>query len=96
MDEFRIVCVKKPDRFSTHEAITSVRLANDTNEYARQQVVYWIDNDKYRFYVLEGAGSKVYVGTAVGPSSEKYIRTYRDGQWTNNLLSLPECPRMST
>jgi hypothetical protein len=26
-----------------------------------------------------------------GPNG-KYLRTYADGQWNDNLLSLPECP----
>ncbi len=91
MGDYRIVCVKKPDRLSPHEHITSVRLANDAKDYPREDIVYWIDQKTHSFHVLED-GSRVYVGTATGPSGQKYIRTYRDGKWTNNLLALPECP----
>jgi len=31
------------------------------------------------------------VGTAVSTRGTKYVRTYRDKVWTDNLLALPEC-----
>ncbi len=42
-------------------------------------------------YVRDGASNTVRVGTAVSARGTKYVRTYRDKVWTDNLLALPEC-----
>lgn len=89
MDEYRIVCVRKPNRQSAHEHITHVRLEGSTDLYTREQIVKWVDDKKYRFFVAEN-GFKAYVGTRPGPTG-KFIQTYADKTWTDNLLSLPEC-----
>ena len=87
MSDIRITCINKPDRYSPHEAITHV--GNGTNKWTRQQVVAWIDNREHTFYTLVD-GNRGDIGTVQGANG-KYLRTYADGKWNDNLLSLPEC-----
>lgn len=56
------------------------------------------DNDKPSLVAWVEGGGKAYVGTGSGRSQvgvvkpsngQPYLRTYADGQWNNNLLSLP-------
>lgn len=35
--------------------------------------------------------NKAYVGTRENAYGTKYLQTYADQVWTNNLLALPEC-----
>ncbi|MCS5881747.1 DUF3892 domain-containing protein [Klebsiella variicola subsp. variicola] len=40
----------------------------------------------------DSAGNVAYVGVVdPGNGGAKYIRTYADGKWSDNLLSLPSC-----
>lgn len=41
-----------------------------------------------RAYVADGE-ARVEVGVVKPSGGEPYLRTYADGDWTNNLLSLP-------
>lgn len=72
-----------------HEHIASVRWTNpsngDTGQSTRASMVTFIE-DGNRAVVGEGV-QQVEVG--VVEASPKYIRTYADKQWTNNLLALP-------
>lgn len=52
-------------------------------------MVDWIENKKGKAFV--GSGSqRVEVGVVSPSGGQPYLRTYADGVWTNNLLSLPE------
>jgi hypothetical protein len=51
-------------------------------------LVDWIDNEDGKAYV--GSGSqRVSVGTVHPQGGTPYLRTYSDGEWTNNFLALP-------
>lgn len=94
MADYRIDCINKPDRNSTHEHITHVGGPNpDGNGRWRDtvpNVVGFIEATTHRFYTKEnGVVAWVYVRT--GPSGRKYLQTQADGVWTNNLLALKEC-----
>jgi hypothetical protein len=41
--------------------------------------------------VQDARGNTSRVGTAETARGTKYVRTYRDSTWTDNLLALPEC-----
>lgn len=73
-----------------HEHIASVRWIDPadakTGQSTRAEMVKFIETDNGRAVVGEGA-AQVEVG--VVNASPKYIRTYADKKWTNNLLSLP-------
>lgn len=73
-----------------HEHIAKVKWENradkTTGESTKAAIVKFIDVDKGEARVADGA-SYVHVGTV--NATPKYIRTYADGKWTDNLLALP-------
>jgi hypothetical protein len=53
-------------------------------------VVQYIERGEHRFYTHEG-NAWAWVRVRTGPSGRKFIRTYADGIWKDNLLALPRC-----
>jgi hypothetical protein len=78
------------DDGSHHEHIARVKWENRatgaTGENSRAEMVKWIDDDKGDARVADGSS---YVKVGVVDASPKYLRTYADGKWTDNLLALP-------
>lgn len=78
------------DGTEDHEHIASVRWRNpssgDTGQNTRAEMVTWI-RDKNGDARVESTPKDVRIG--VVEAKPPYIRTYADGKWTNNLLSLP-------
>lgn len=76
----------------THESISSYKWKNLDNGTAgasdKPTMVDWIDNKNGIAYVGSGA-SRVNVGTVHPDTGLPYLRTYADGLYNNNLLSLP-------
>jgi hypothetical protein len=70
----------------THVTWTSSNTASQAN--SRAEIVSWIDDQKGVAYVGTGA-QQVQVDTVHPAGRDPYLRTRADGQWTNNLLSLP-------
>jgi hypothetical protein len=91
MADARVTCITKPDRFSRHEHIT--HLGGATWKWSREEVIRSIDEKTNTFYVQDAAGNRANVGV-VDPQDgrARYVRTYADGVWNDNLLSLPSCP----
>ncbi len=56
--------------------------------FSTQQVVQMIEG-KRDIFVVEIRNTEVYVGVVKG-ENKKFIRTHKDGKWTNNLDELPE------
>ena len=92
MADVRVTCIAKPNPFSTHEHITHV--GGPSWKWDRDMVIRSIELKQNTFFVLDPVtGKKAYVGV-VRPRDGRapYLQTYADGQWNNNLLSLPQCP----
>lgn len=74
---------------SGHEHIARVkwedRQSGQSGDSARAEMVTFIDGGGV---ARVGDGSS-FVEVGVVDASPKYIRTYADGKWTNNLLALP-------
>lgn len=75
---------------SGHQHIAAVRWRNPesgkTGANTRAQMVTWInEGGEARVRDAHADDIRVYVVDATPP----YIRTYADGIWTDNLLSLP-------
>lgn len=49
-------------------------------------MVDWIETDQGRAVVTDGKNT---VNVGVVDTTPKYLRTYADGIWTDNLLALP-------
>jgi hypothetical protein len=60
-----------------------------SGDHSRAELVDWIENEGGKAYVEDGAGHRADVGVVTPTYGAKYLRTYADGKWTNNLLALP-------
>jgi len=54
-------------------------------------MIEFIEAQKGKAYVKDGRGNVAYIGVSESAAGNKYLRTYADGKWTDNLLPLPEC-----
>lgn len=88
MADVRVTCINKIPRYNPHEGIT--HLGGNGWKWTRQQVIDSIQNKSNTFYTLVN-GNRGDIGVVNGPNGS-YLRTYADGAWNDNLLSLPECP----
>lgn len=60
----------------------------DTGDNSRAEIVSWIESGNGVAFVHEG-GRRAEVGVVDPNIGPKYLRTYADGVWTDNLLALP-------
>ena len=87
MAERQIRCINKQPRIDTHHGITHVGGAGF--KLTRDQAVAAIQVSGERFFTL-AQGKRAEVGV-VEEQGRKYLRTYADGYYNDNLLALPEC-----
>ena len=87
MADLQVKCVNKLPRNDTHEGIT--HLGGDGFKYTRAQVIQMIEAGTSKFHTLV-RGDRATVGVVDGANG-KYVRTYADGKWNDNLLALYEC-----
>jgi hypothetical protein len=91
MADVRITCITKPQNGS-HEHITHVGNPTGNWKWPVADVVKSIDAKTNTFYVADPVtGKRADVGVVRPDNHAPYIRTYADGDWNNNLLSLPNC-----
>lgn len=78
---------------TSHEHIVHLWWTNPstgaTGDNTRSAIVSWIEDENGKAYVEDGSGNRADVGVVTPQVGAKYLRTYADGKWTNNLLSLP-------
>lgn len=87
----QISCINKSDRPNPHERITHIGgESNGGWKLTQQQAIDMIDRGEWSFYTHVN-GRSVWVVVAISPWGHRYLRTEADGQYENNLLSLPEC-----
>jgi uncharacterized protein DUF3892 len=92
MADCQITCITKPNPQSTHEHITHVGNP-PTWVWPRERVIQSIEQKANTFFVLDPrTGKRSDVGVVRPQSAVPYLRTYADGDWNNNLLSLNQCP----
>ena len=93
----RITCITKDNgnHENPHTAIQSLGWLEDGTSKkgtsTRLEMYDWVKNQSGDAYVRDGSGNTVRAGTAESSRGTKYVRTYRDNTWTDNLLALPEC-----
>jgi hypothetical protein len=91
MADVRVTCITKPDRDNSHEHIT--HLGGNGWKWTREQVIASIEQETNTFFVLDAAKHRADVKVVdPGNGRARYVRTYADGVWTDNLLALPNCP----
>jgi Protein of unknown function (DUF3892) len=62
---------------------------NEPGNASRADVISWIEGKRGVAYVDDERGHVVSVGVVTPDRGPKYLRTYADAVWTDNLLSLP-------
>ena len=90
----QVQCINKSDRDNPHERITHIGGINGDGtrwKLSQKQAIEGIENGKWAFYVIKN-GKRVDVVIATSRYGNKYLKTAADDEYTNNLLSLPECP----
>jgi len=93
----RITCIKKDggNHYNPHEGITDFGWVNEQTRAMGQstlmQMIIFLENQNGSAYVKDGFVNIAYAGIVKTDHGTKYLRTYSDGKWTDNLLSLPEC-----
>ena len=91
MADTRITCITKPQN-GNHEHITHVGNPAAGWKWPVEDVVRSIDAETNTFYVLDAkTGKRANVGVVRPQNHAPYIRTYADGHWNDNLLSLSAC-----
>ncbi len=91
MADLQITHIRKRDRFSSHEHITHAGNP-PTWFWTREDIISSIEKKTNTFYVIDKySGKRSNVGV-IYPNDNRapYIRTHADGDWNDNLLSLPE------
>lgn len=93
MADCEVTCITKPHPQSPHEHITHVGNPRANWVWTREAVIESIEAKTNTFFVLDPAtGKRSNVGVVRPDRSLPYLRTYADGDWNNNLLSLTQCP----
>lgn len=88
MADALVTCITKADSANSYEGIT--HLGGPQWRWTRDQVIASIESKTNTFFTLID-GRRADIGIVEGPAG-KYLRTYADGVWNDNLLALPECP----
>lgn len=91
----RILCINKAggDHANKHEAIEYFGWIDEGSgkqgKASRADMVKFLE-DKGVAYVKEG-GSTAFCGVRTSVNGLKFVQTYSDGTYNDNLLSLMEC-----
>jgi hypothetical protein len=92
--DYHVTCVNKPHRSSPHEHITNLGGPKPDGSGRWQDtavnLIRFIETKQHRFYTREGNASAL-VGVRVSAAGNKFLQTYADGIWKDNLLALDEC-----
>jgi hypothetical protein len=93
MAEVEVTCITKPRPQSPHEHITHVGNPKAGWTWPRERVVQSIDAKSNTFFVVDPkTGKRANIGVVRAAGHAPYLRTYADGIWNDNLLSLNQCP----
>jgi hypothetical protein len=93
MADVQVTCITKPHPESPHEHITHLGNPKAGWTWTREKVIQSIDDKSNSFFVIDPrTGKRANVGVVRATGRAPYVRTYADGVWTDNLLSLNQCP----
>ena len=94
----RITCINKSGGYhqDPHHAISALGWVNEetgkTGKNTRLEIYDWIKskNGTVPMFEIRGVTVRI-VGTREHANGTKFLQTYADQVWTDNLLALPEC-----
>jgi len=98
MADCQVTCITKPHPQSAHEHITHIGGSDGGSgspwKITREEAIQYIDSRTHSFYVMDPNTRKRAEVGVIRPSDGRapFLRTYADGTWTDNLLSLRQCP----
>ena len=93
MADAQVTCISKPHPQSPHEHITHLGNPAGGWTWTREAVIASIDAKTNTFFVLDPANNRrADIGVVRESGKAPHVRTYADGTWNNNLLSLNQCP----
>ena len=93
----RVTCINKEHGYheDPHHAIENLGWINEANgktgKNTRLEIYNWLKDEKGQAYVTDRSGNKAYVAPREHTNGTKFVQTYADKVWTDNLLALPEC-----
>ena len=94
----RITCINKAggQHYDPHAAISNLGWVNEstgkTGKSSRIEVYDWLKKDSSnQAYVLDWRGNRAFVYPRDNQYGTKFVQTFADKVWTDNLLALPEC-----
>ena len=86
--------IKQGGADNPHEAISDYRLLEDGKTvpflFNRGSISTWTPNSRTDIYVKDSAGNTAFCYVNVNRFGTKFLQTYSDNKWSDNLLSLPE------
>lgn len=76
---------------TSHQHITRLwwSTASTSGDNSRAEIVDWVEGKNGQAFVEDARGNSIPVGVVSPDHRAKYLRTYADGVWTDNLLALP-------
>jgi Protein of unknown function (DUF3892) len=93
MADVKVTCITKPHPESRHEHITHVGNPDAGWKWPREDVITSIDTRTNTFFVIDPRnGKRSDIGVVRPAGRAPHLRTYADGDWNDNLLSLGQCP----
>jgi hypothetical protein len=93
----RITCINKSggNHADPHHAIEDLGWIDEqsgkTGKSTRLQMYEWLKSKSGTAYVRDKQGNTAYVGTREHTNGTRFVQTYADKVWTDNLLALAEC-----
>ena len=88
MANLQVTCITRQTHPNPHEGIT--HLGGVNWYWTKDQVIQSIERQVHAFYTHVN-GVSAWIGVVNGQNG-KYLKTYADGNYNDNLLSLPACP----
>lgn len=93
MADCQVTCITKPQINSPHEHITHLGNPAANWVWPREDVIRTIDDKTNTFFVIDSVnGKRAEIQVVREAGKAPYVRTVADGRYTDNLLSLNQCP----
>lgn len=89
MADPEVTCNTKQNVNSPHEHISHLVKPANQCRWTRNRVIASINTETNSLYVIDPVnGARANIGAVCESDRAPYFRTYTDGQWYNNFLSL--------